>query len=245
MTGTEKWPFPKHPHCGLVAMTYLLSGTLKPWDNHNGKAPFNNTALGLYYINSGHGIIHEEDPIIEDGELHWLQLWINPGVHMGTHTKAFAKLIKPTDIPEYKTTHAHVRIILGEAFGKHSPLTPDWPIQYLHIILEPKQQIHLPLQQKDWQGFVYVLSGTGIFGSHKMTAEKRDCLVLGNEASHELSVENHSNKPLEFVLLTGQPHNKPFYKILAGGGALIADTEEHARDALKRFEHEDEKFGIS
>ncbi len=76
-----------------------------------------------------------------------------------------------------------------------------------------------------------------------MTVNKGDYLVLGKEAAHELSVKNNSAEQLEFVMLTGQPHHKPFYKILGGGGALIADTEEHARAALQRFEQAGEKFG--
>ncbi len=243
MSGTESWPFPKHPHCGLVAMTYLLSGELKPWDNQKGKASFNNHALGLYYINSGRGIVHEEEPQIASGELRWLQLWMNPGIYTDSFPQAFAKLIKPEEIPEHHTAEAHIRIILGEAYGKRSPLTPDWPMQYLHITLQPKHHIHIPLSQTDWQGFVYLLSGSGTFGTNNIIANKADCLVLGKEAAHELSVKNHTTNPLEFVVLTGKPHNKPFYKILGGGGALIADTKENARAALQRFEHDGEKFG--
>jgi len=244
MRGDEAWPFPKHPHCGLVAMTYMLAGEVTPWDNQNGRAKFNNHAGGLYYINSGKGIVHEEEPIVAGGPLRWLQLWMNPGIYTDKFPQASTQLAKAAEIPEHQTQQAVVRIIIGEAFQKKSPIKPDWPMQYLHVLLQPCQEITLPLQKADWQGFIYILGGKCTFGENQLTAKVRDCLVLGKEHSDQVHAMNNSDDEiLEFVLLCGKPHDKPFFKILGSGGALIADTEDVARAAMHRFEANPEAFG--
>ncbi len=244
MRGDEPWPFPKHPHYGLVAMTYMLAGEMTPWDNKQGKNKNNNRAGGIYYINAGHGILHEEEPVISGGRLHWLQLWLNPNIYSDLLPDAFTIMKSPEEIPVYKSPESLVRIVIGSAFQLTSPLTSDWPIQYLHVQLQPDQTIELPLPEADWNGFIYVLNGTGEFGANKISAAKRDCLVLGNEISTKIAVINDSQSDvLEFVFLCGKPHLKPFYKILGSGGALIATSEEAARNAMHVYDNELNNFG--
>lgn len=240
MRGNEAWPFPKHPHAGLIAMTYLISGELAPWDNKQGKNPKINRAGGVYYIFSGDGILHEEEPIIHGGPLRWLQLWINPGK---TTDKPSTQLIEPENIPVHKTENAVIRILAGTAFNYTSPLRSHWPLQYLHVSLHPKNSIELPLADPSWQGFIYILGGEGQFGQNKIPAKQRDCLVFNNEMADSLHVTNTSqNTPLDFVLLCGKPQQKPFYKILCGGGALIAESDKAARDAAACYESNPEHF---
>jgi len=231
----SSWPFPKHPHCGLVAMTYLLSGELRSWDNVHGTQPLSNRAGGLYYINSGRGIIHEEQPISGGDDLRWLQLWVNPGVSTSDLPVASTQLILPEQIPVYQSDEAIVRIVIGSAFCLQSPLNPDWPIQYLHVCLNPGASITLPIPTKTWQGFFYILQGSGQFGTTGITGKLRDCLVLGNEMTDDVEVSNNQGDVLEFVFLCGQAHQKSFYKLLSGGGALIAESEAMVRAAGERY----------
>lgn len=55
--------FRKHPHTGLVAVTYLLEGTAHAWDNIHGATPDLNRAGGVYCVDAGRGIVHGEAPI--------------------------------------------------------------------------------------------------------------------------------------------------------------------------------------
>lgn len=217
MSGTEAWPFPKHPHRGLVAMTYLLAGELQSWDSINGKQPFTNRAGGLYYINSGTGLLHEEEPIIAGGPLRWLQLWINPGVDQLLPAPT-TQLIKPEQIPVIESAAGKIRVLIGDG----SPAQADWPIQYWHVSVNPSQAMSLTIPAKEWSGFIYILQGSGRFGANQVAGKWRDCLVFGDELAELMTVANTSTDVLEFVFLSGKPHGKPFYKFLVDGGAVIA-----------------------
>ncbi len=245
MRGDSPWPFPRHPHSGLVAMTYMLSGEMTPWDNRQGKNKNNNRAGGIYYINSGQGIVHEEEPVITGDRLRWLQLWINPGIYSDSLPEASTQMAPQAMIPVYREVGAEVRVVIGQAFNQESPIIPDWPIQYLHILLKPKQRIILPLPESVWQGFIYLLNGQGVFGQNQVKAEVRDCLVVGHEDVASIEAWNTSDTDaLEFVFLCGKPHHKPFYKILGGGGALIADTEKNAHSSMQQYEANPDQFGL-
>lgn len=224
MRGDEAWPFPKHPHAGLVAMTYMLNGEIQPWDSINGKQPFTNRAGGLYYINSGSGLQHEEEPMIASGALRWLQCWINPDIYKDELPAPTTQLIKPEAVPVVELPQGNIRVVIGNAFNQTSPAKPDWPIQYLHVYIKPNQSLELPIPDADWQGFIYILGGHGVFGANQMQGVLRDCLVLGNETSQSVQVTNSGNDVLEFVFLCGKPHRKPFYKFLVDGGAIITKT---------------------
>ena len=48
---------------------------------------------------------------------------------------------------------------------------------------------------------------------------------------------------MEVVFATGVPMNKPWVKLLGHDGAIIANTEEEARNFMKEFEKDQENFG--
>ena len=71
----------------------------------------------------------------------------------------------------------------------------------------------------------------------------QQCLILGSENTTALRIKNTGRTTLEIILATGKPHHKPFVKLLGHGGALVADTESHARAAIKIYEASPERFG--
>ena len=71
----------------------------------------------------------------------------------------------------------------------------------------------------------------------------QQCLILGDEPTTSLEIKNRDDKPLEFVLATGQPHHQSFVKLLGHGGAIVADTEEYARSLMAQYEKNPDDFG--
>lgn len=242
LSGNEPWPFPKHPHSGLVAMTYLLEGDMVPWDSRQGKSTRLNRAGGFYWIDSGRGILHEEEPVYRQGSLRWLQLWLNPGLDIENRPEASAHLVNPEDIPILEDETGSLRLIVGEFDGLDRGAQLPWPIQYLHLKLLPGAVRRIPLIDTSWSGFVYCLHGEGqVMGSQIRMRE----LATWDKGEEDIIIENSSRSDFELVLAQGKPHLQPFYKILVGGGALIEPTVKSARDAMKRFETNPEGFGLS
>jgi redox-sensitive bicupin YhaK (pirin superfamily) len=246
LSGNDVWPFAKHPHCGLAAITYLVSGEVKSWDNHQGKQAQNNRAGGIYFINSGRGILHEEEPLASGGPIRLLQLWINPGINQPELPLASTQLFQPEEIPVYQDQAAMVRVLIGNAYGLQSPFVTPLPMQYLHVELQHQQKIDLPVADHAWHGFVYILNGEGEFGDNCVHGSMRDCLVLETMrvSDQTLTVANVTNEKLAFVFLLGKPHHQPFYKLLCAGGALVAGSEQAAEAAKLRYEQDPEHYGL-
>jgi len=235
--------FKKHPHTGLIAVTYLLEGEMHAWDNIHGVTQDLNRAGGVYCVNAGRGIVHGEAPIEGVRQLRLLQLWYCPDIYQSQLPQASYQLFQPDKIPVYQDEKLWVKVIIGHAFNLSSPVISPWPIQYLHIKIAGGNNVDFTIPDSSWQGFIYVINGKGQFGANQVLGLEKQCLTIGLEKSTTLTVKNSESIPLEFILATGKPHHQSFVKLLGHGGAIVADTESHARDAMKLYEVDPENFG--
>ena len=235
--------FQKHPHTGLTAVTYLLEGTAHAWDNIHGETPDLNRAGGVYCVNTGRGIVHGEAPVDQIQKIRLLQMWYNPGIYDLPLPMANYQLFQPDELPIYEDEKLWAKIIIGEGFNFSSPVLSQWPIQYLHIKLAPQQTYTLKISDSNWTGFIYVINGKGKFGVNEVIGTDQQCLVLGSEKTSSIQINNIDQIPLEFILATGKPHHKTFVKLLGHSGAIVADTEAHARTWMKKYEDDPAHFG--
>lgn len=240
----EGTTFSKHPHSGLTAISYILDGEIEAWDNINGTGETNNKKGGLYYINSGKGIVHSEAGVNLKNDLHWLQLWINPGVHQHPLPKAFSKLVEPNDIPEYCGDEFTVRTLIGSYDNVSSPVDVGWPIIYLHVVIAPQAVKVFDLKQKNWNGFIYIIDGEGTFGANESHGKSQECLEFNTSTSSTLKVQNDRNKALNLMIALGKPHGKEFYKLLGHGGAIVADSKSSAHASMREYESDPDNYGI-
>lgn len=67
--------FPPHPHRGIETLTYMLKGHFEHKD-HMGNVGSLRSG-GAQWMAAGQGVIHSEMPIMQDGDLHGFQIWIN------------------------------------------------------------------------------------------------------------------------------------------------------------------------
>jgi len=237
--------FQKHPHTGLTAVTYLLEGTVHAWDNIHGATPDLNRAGGVYCVNAGRGIVHGEAPIDGVRKVRLLQMWYNPGIDVLPLPKANYQLFQPNEIPCYENEQLWVKIVIGTSFKQSSPVDSPWPIQYLHIKLAAHQSHSFIIPDMHWQGFIYIIHGEGLFGKNDIKGLAQQCLIIGKEQTDIIQIKNPNDAPLEFMLATGKPHNKPFVKLLGHHGAIVAATENQARNFMHEYETNKENFGQS
>jgi redox-sensitive bicupin YhaK (pirin superfamily) len=175
-------------------------------------------------------------------DAHWLQLWINPGVHKKPLPKASMEFFKPDEIPVHDEDGLNLRVVIGEAFNKKSPALSAIPMQLLHVKMQPHCEVVLAIPHKDWRGFIYVVNGRGTFGASGISGDAQECLLLADDSETELPVKADSST-LEFVVATGKPVNHSWFKLLCDGGSLIDDSPESLYAAKKRYELNEDKFG--
>lgn len=243
MVSTLESPFRPHPHMGLVAVSYILEGAIQPWDNHKGKSPNLNVAGGIYYINAGRGLVHNESAIPRSPHLHWLQLWFNPGIYGESLPLATSQLIPPGQLPEYSMADGvFVRVVIGKTKEGTSPIVSDWPLLYLHIKLSPDAKGEFPLYSENCRGFVYTVKGNDAVVEGQ-AIHQRQCVEIESDDHMYITIENRGQEAVELILVSGQPHHRPFYKLLGHGGALVGPNPESVRQSMKDYEADPDKFG--
>lgn len=134
-----------HPHIGLATVTYLFEGAQMHRDSVGSLQRIEPGAIN--WMTAGRGIVHSErkpeDLRDQTYGLHGLQLWAalpqdweeaEPGFE---HTPADA-------IPQLTAGDAIVRVLIGEAFGRRSPVRTFMPTLYLDVQLPAGGTFELP-----------------------------------------------------------------------------------------------------
>ena len=134
-----------HPHIGLATVTYLFEGAILHRDSLGSVQRIEPGAIN--WMTAGCGIVHSErapdDLRDKSYRQHGLQLWaalpgadeeVGPGF---SHTPA-------ADIPVFAGDGAQVRVLIGEAYGKVSPVRTFAKTIYLDIELAAGARLELP-----------------------------------------------------------------------------------------------------
>jgi redox-sensitive bicupin YhaK (pirin superfamily) len=134
-----------HPHIGLATVSYLFEGCITHRDSLGYTQDIEPGAIN--WMTSGNGIVHSErrPASLRDKAYvnHGIQLWAAlPKAHEEVapsfiHTPA-------ADIPAQQVGDAQVRVLIGQAFGKTSPVATFSPTVYLDVQLPAGATLELP-----------------------------------------------------------------------------------------------------
>jgi redox-sensitive bicupin YhaK (pirin superfamily) len=125
-----------HPHIGLATVTYLFEGSFLHRDSLGTVQEISPGAIN--WMTAGRGIVHSErTPDAQRGRarrLHGLQLWVALPTDAEQGEPAFQH-VAAGEIPVVDVDGASVRVLVGTAFGEHSPVRAASPTLYLDIQL--------------------------------------------------------------------------------------------------------------
>lgn len=146
-----------HPHINLATVTYLFEGEMLHRDSLGSVQSIRPGAVNLMV--AGRGIVHSErESETTRGKphrVHGLQLWLALPEQDEETEPAFHHYAAD-DIPETVVDGVPVRIMMGSAFGKTSPVRTFAETLYLEATLEKGQSITLPDVE---ERAVYVVNG--------------------------------------------------------------------------------------
>ncbi|XP_050215889.1 pirin-like protein At1g50590 [Mercurialis annua] len=219
--------FPDHPHRGFETVTYMLQGavTHEDFEGHKGTIG----AGDLQWMTAGRGIVHSEMPAAQ-GTQKGLQLWINLSSNHKMIEPRYQE-ISSKDIAEASKQGVKVKIIAGEALGTKSPIYTRTPTMYLDFTLKPGARHQQPIPI-NWNAFVYVLEGEGVFGNAKSSAvSAHHLLLLGN--GDGIEVWNKSSKSLRFILVGGEPIGEPLVQL----GPFVMNSQQEIDQTVEDFEN--------
>jgi hypothetical protein len=134
-----------HPHIGLATVTYLFEGAIMHRDSVGSVQRIAPGAIN--WMTAGRGIVHSErapEDLKETSYLnHGIQLWAAlPREHEEappdfSHTPE-------ADIPSLQVGQANVRVLIGQAFGRASPVRTFSQTVYLDVQLVAGAVFELP-----------------------------------------------------------------------------------------------------
>lgn len=146
-----------HPHIGLATITYLFEGEIMHRDSLGFVQPIYAGAVNL--MTAGRGIVHSEragNDLHVNSRLHGIQSWMalpdneeerEPGF---THYPA-------SQLPEFESAGATLRIIMGGCFGEQSPVTTYSDTVYMSCLIPAGRRLSIP---RAWSELAaYVVSG--------------------------------------------------------------------------------------
>jgi len=156
-----------HPHIGLATITWLFEGQLMHRDSLGYEQAIRPGAVNL--MTAGRGIVHSErsgDDLDEDARLHGIQSWIALPEAEEEREPAFEH-IAADSLPLGERDGARIRVIMGEAFGKKSPVPVFSPTLYLELELSAGARLAIPA---DWDELAaYVVAGGARIDGHDYT----------------------------------------------------------------------------
>ena len=224
----EKGAFDVHPHRGIETLTFIIDGRFQHYDNATGAEGILEKG-DLQFMTAGRGVLHNESPL--DGEkVHLLQLWVNlPRKY---------KMVKPRyqnmhakDMPVREENGALIRVYSGSSGDIVSNTLNYAPVTFVEIVLEKGSSAIQDLPGT-YNGYIYVLEGSGTFGENKVEAKKGQAMWLGS-ADEEIRSGIHvsANENLRLVLFAGEPIKEP----VVAYGPFVMNTEEEIRQAYQDY----------
>jgi redox-sensitive bicupin YhaK (pirin superfamily) len=219
-----------HPHRGIETVTYMIDGHVDHKDSLGNSGTIG--AGDVQWMTSGSGIMHEEMPQAQAGEMIGFQLWVNLPAKLKMMTPRYQN-IEAKSIPLInRKDGVNIGVIAGEVDGIRGPVT--------EIVAEPTYlDVTIPRDgsfshniKRGHAAFAYVFEGQGSFGANGEEAGQQNIIsrpglvVFGDGDYIDVST---TDQPVRFLLISGQPLNEP----IARYGPFVMNTQAEIEQALE------------
>jgi redox-sensitive bicupin YhaK (pirin superfamily) len=134
-----------HPHIGLATVSYLFEGALIHRDSLGSVQRIEPGAIN--WMSAGRGIVHSERTPPElrtlRHRMHGIQLWVGLPQALEESEPSFAHT-PAEQLAPFPEQDAEVRLLVGEAFGRRSPVKAASPTIFLALRLRANNAFVLP-----------------------------------------------------------------------------------------------------
>jgi len=135
-----------HPHIGLATVTYLFDGAIMHRDSLGSVQRIEPGAIN--WMSAGRGIVHSERTPEDLRDVrhgvHGLQLWVGLPQSLEEGAPGFAHT-PAQHLPPFSHQDAEVRVLVGEAFGRSSPVKAASPTLFVALRLKAGTAFALPM----------------------------------------------------------------------------------------------------
>lgn len=157
-----------HPHIHLATVTYLFEGEIYHKDSVGSEQAIRPGDINLMV--AGHGIVHSErerpEMLAQSRQLNGLQLWLAlPEPHEDIDPAFYH--YPSSEVPAFRVGEAPVRLMMGEAFGRRSPVKTFAETLYLEAQVGQRKGLKLPASLAE-ELALYVVEGAASIGQKKL-----------------------------------------------------------------------------
>ncbi len=220
--------FPPHPHRGIETLTYMLQGHFQHEDHMGNIGQLRSG--GAQWMAAGQGVIHSEMPMMQDGQLHGFQIWINqPARDKMKPAKYFD--FQPELITERQlNNNSLIRVLAGDITVNdvylQGPLTETGvPATVADWRATSKNSIKLSVAQ-DYNVMMYVYQGEVDIQGHKVQQSQLALLDKGQ------SVQLNTSQGVGLLIFIGEPINEP----IAHYGPFVMNTMDEIEQAINDYQ---------
>jgi redox-sensitive bicupin YhaK (pirin superfamily) len=178
----------QHPHIGLATLTYLTEGELLHSDSLGTVQRISPGAVNLMV--AGKGVTHTErtpaDLRKSTYTINGYQIWIALPEDKEDMKPDFHH-IKPEELPSWSENGISSRLIIGDGFGRNSPVPAFSPIFMVEIKVDEAQDIDIAGNLK---GEIGIIIDSGRINACNNTIEKGQMLVSKAEDTCKIRPES-------------------------------------------------------
>ena len=224
----RKHAFEIHPHRGMETVTYIIDGTLEHSDNKGGSGTLK--PGDAQWMTAGSGIMHLEAPP-ENVTAHTLQLWVNLPKANKMAAPRYQDILS-SKVPVRKEEGVTYRVFSGTSGNVVSTTKNYVPVTMVEITIDSGYTANQDLPS-GYNGFMYILEGSGVFGRNQVKAEKGEVLLLDivKEKVDTSEIIIKADKKLRIIFIAGKPLKEP----VVAGGPFVMNTEEEIKQAYADF----------
>jgi len=186
-----------HPHIGIATITYLFEGEIMHRDSLGFTQPIRPGAVNL--MTAGRGIVHSEragEDLDRHSRLHGIQSWIALPDGEEEREPAFTHF-PAEDLPVIEREGVHIRLIMGEACGRESPVTRYSRTLYADCLLQTGAVIEFPNEEREQA--LYVAEGEVSIEGRSLGSGKMALLRPGRPLEVNAAVDSR------LMLIGGDP----------------------------------------
>ncbi|WP_194089584.1 pirin family protein [Vibrio hibernica] len=227
--------FPPHPHRGIETLTYMMNGHFQHKDHMGNVGELRSG--GAQWMAAGQGVIHSEMPIMEDGQLHGFQIWINqPARDKMQPAKYFD--FQPESITEKFITETNLlRILSGDLIVNGEPLqgpltdtgvpatVADWKAQAGNTI-----SLKIP---SGHNALIYVYKGNVTVSGKALKQSDFAIMkpVMPLDNSHD-EIEITSDSDTGLLIFVGEPIDEP----IVHHGPFVMNSIDEINQAINDYQ---------
>lgn len=180
-------------------------------------------------MTAGRGVTHKETSAAGD-TVHSLQLWVNLPRSIKMTEPRYQNL-RAKNMPVRQEEGAVIRVFSGSSAGVSASTLNHVPVTMVEIQVEPGFAVTQDLPGS-YNGFIYVLEGSGTFGVDHTEGRKNQVLWLGPaDGAKESEISIRADEKLRVLLYAGEPINEPVFAY----GPFVMNTEEEIRQAFADY----------